>query len=844
MIPLSLKLACSELSRGLKGFWIYLACIALGTAAISAAGSVTQTFAVGVAQQARTLLGADAEFSTSQRRPTAEERNLAARFGTISEGVSLDVMGEARSVRAQIDVRAVDAAFPLIGTVGLSGGQADLQAALLPAKGRWGVVVTQSFLDTFGVSVGDPVAIGPVSAVITARLDSLPDRLGTPGTFGPEALIALDAMQQANRLTAGQLFRARLKILFEPGASFDEAAKEFEDRFPDQGPRLRGPQESVDGLRTLLQTLNSFLALIGIAALASGGVGVAQATATFLNSRTKSIAVLKVFGADAATIRAAYALQLGFLAFLGAVAGTALGGAAPYLLTFLAGGSIPLPQALGLYPLELIKALLLGLLAATVFALPKIGRARATPPSALLRPFSDSKGSASPWLERIWTVGAAALLIALAVLTNYRPALTAIVLAGAALTTGLFVLAGLIVKSLARITSRKAQGFIRLALANLGGPGSLASSILPSLGLGLTLLILVVSVQTNLIHQITSTAPANAPSLVFSQIPNEKIDGFNNLLSQNGINTSNPDVYRQAPFLLGRVTSLKGKPLIESDVSEAERWVVRGETGLTYLDEMPPETEITEGDWWPAGYSGALLASVESDAAQGLGIGVGDTVGLRIAGRDVEATVASLRKVDWGTFGIGSNTAFILSPGTLEAARPAFVAIARATPDQETAIISALGKEYSEVVVFQTRPALETAARVFGQIALAINSAAAIVTLAGILVLLGTFATIARTRRQEAALLKVFGGSRRQILGLYAIEFGLAAGLAAVLATVIGIGAAYPIVTAVFEAKWSFPWESGALVLFAAVIASAVGGAFSGWSALSRTPADVLRTNG
>lgn len=842
MKSVSAKLAWSELSGGIRGFWIYLACLALGTAAIAAAGSVTQTFSRGVAGEARNLLGADAQFTTAQRQPNGAERAFAERFGTVSESVSLDVMGTAGTARAQVDIRAVDGRYPLLGSATLSGGEADLQAALAKRGERWGAVVSASFLERMDAKVGDAVELGPVDAVITAQLDSLPDRIGTVGGFGPEAMVSLEAMEEAGRLTAGQLFRASLRVLFEPGQTFEAVKARFEEEFPDDGAQLRGPEDAIDGLQNLLQTLNSFLAVIGIAALVAGGVGVAQATSSFLDSRQQSIAVLKVFGADAGTIRAAYLMQLGVLALAGTLAGTALGAAAPFLLAMFAGGSIPLPQALGLYPAELFKALGLGLLAAAVFALPAIGKARATRPASLFRRIGDTGPAAPPWLERGWAVAAALTLTALAVLTSFRPTLTAIILVGAIVTAGVFLLAALAVKRLASAFAGGARGFWRLALANLGGPGSLAPTIVPALGLGLALLVLVVSVQSNLIRQITATAPANAPSLVFSQIPFEKVSLFGDVMKENGIDTDDPDTYRQAPFLLARVTALKGKPLVEEDVAESERWVVRGETSLTYLAEKPPETELVAGDWWPEDYTGPLRVSVEVDAAKGLGIGVGDTIGFSIFGRDVTATVASLRKVDWGTFGIGSNTAFILSPGTLEAARPAFVAIARAAPEQEAAIMTALGKDLREVVVFQTRAALATAARVFGQIAVAVNAAAGIVTLAGLLVLLGTFASLARKRRSEAALLKVFGAARGEILRLYAGEFALAAGVAAVIGTIIGIGAAYPIVRFVFEAQWSLPWQPALMVIAAAVIASAVGGAIVGIATLSRTPADVLRT--
>lgn len=842
MNSLSIKLARSELSRGLKGFWIYLACLALGTAAIAAAGSVAESFSRGLASEARTLLGADAQFTTAQRRPSAEERAFAEALGTVSESTSLDVMGAANNVRAQVDVRAVDAHYPLIGAAGLTGGEPDLQSALARKNERWGVVVTQSFLDRFDVSIGDNVEIGPVPGIITGRLDSVPDRIGAPGGFGPEAMVSLTALEEAGRLTPGQLFRSSVRIVFKPGETFSAAQDSFKEAFPDEGTELRGPEEAVDGLQNLLQTLNSFLAVIGIAALISGGIGVAQATAAFLESRTPSIAVLKVFGADAATLRTAYLLQLGLLALLGAFTGTALGAAAPFLLASIAGSALPIPQQLTLHPLPLLKALALGMLAAAVFALPAIGTARATRPSTLFRRIGDEARAATPWLERSWAAGAAATLAALATFSSNRPALTAIMLAGALVVAALFMLAAILVKRFARSASHSARGMWRLALSNLGGPGSLAPAIVPSLGLGLVLLVLVVSVQTNLIRQISATAPANAPSLVLSQIPNDKVDAFDDVMATNGVNITDPDRYRRAPFLLGRVMSLKGKPLVEEDVAESERWVVRGETSLTYFGERPPETQLVAGNWWPAGYSGPLLASVEVDAAKGLGIGVGDTVGFRIAGRDVTATVSSLRKVDWGTFGIGSNTAFIFSPGTLEAAKPAYVAIARATPEQESAIITALGNDLREVVVFQTRPALETAARLFGQIAVAVNAAAGIVTLAGLLVLAGSFAALARRRRREAALLKVFGASRGEILRLYATEFGLAAGIAALIGTLIGVAASYPIVTFVFEAEWQMPWQPAALVIGGAIAVSAFGGAAAGIAALAPKPAEVLRT--
>lgn len=841
MSQVAIKLAFRELSGGFRGFWIYLACLAIGTAAIAAAGSLTEVFTRGLNSESRLLLGADVIFAASQRRATPQERALIDQLGTVSETVSLNVMGAVADTRRQVDVRGVDSNYPLLGAAGLTGGPQTLQQALRRQEASWGIVVSKSFLDDFDVSIGDTVRLGPVDAIVTAKLDSVPDRVGAPGTFGPEAIISLEGLEAADRLTPGQLFRSRLRVVLDEGTRLEAAQARFESEFGAGGMQVRSPEDAIEGLKSLLNTLNSFLSVIGIASLIAGGVGVAQATSSFLDTRITSIAVLKVFGAEAATLRTAYMLQLGVLALTGAVAGVVLGAASPFLLSAFAGGSIPLPQALGVYPVALLKALALGLLAGAMFALPAIGRARATRPSALFRRITDDERASVPGKERIGSLSAGVILCGLAVVSSYRPLLTALILAGAALTLLLLVGAGIVVKRLTRIAAKGASGMLRLSLANLGGPGSLAPTIIPALGLGLALLTLVAAIQSNLLRQISETAPSNAPSLIFSQIPAGRIAEFGALIASEGIDTGNDALYRQAPFILARVTSLKGKPVVEGDVAGSERWVVRGETPITYLASRPPEATLTKGAWWPPDYSGPLQVSVEADAAAGLGLDLGDQIGFRVFGRDVTATVSSLRTAEWGRFSIGSNTAFIVSPGTLEAANPAFVAIAKTTPDVEAKIITALGKSLPEVVVFQPRQALETAARLFSQIGVAVTAATGIVTVSGLLVLLGTFAALARKRRAEAALLKVFGADRAQVLGLYATEFAMAGAAAALIGSTIGVAAAYPIIVHAFEATWTFPWGETLGILVACVSASALGGAGVGLATLSRTPAQVLR---
>ncbi len=838
MNRLALTIAARELAGGIRGFAIYLACIALGVFAIAAAGSVTEGFSRGLVSEARTMLGGDAMFTAAQRRANPEEKAWMDARAKVSELISLNVMGEVGALRRQVDIRAVDANHPLIGADTVSGAR-DLDEALALQDGRWGVAVTPSLLDEFNVKIGDEIQLGSITAIIRARLDGVADGIGTPGAFGPEATIRIAALEEAGRLTDGQLFRSRYRLLLPAGETGDQISKAAEKDWGTSGLRYRGPEEAIDGLQRLLEMLNTFLSVIGIAALVAGGVGIAQASTAFLQSRVPSIAAFKALGAQASTIRMAYLIQLGSLALLGALIGGVLGAAMPFMLALFVGDRIPLPTILRIYPWPLLEAVLLGLLAAAMFAFPPLGRARATRPAALFRTLGAEDQARVPKFEMIASVCAGVGLFALAVMTSATPLITVLLLVGAACAWLFFLGLARLIRFSARRLVGVRTGFARLVLANLGGPGSLAPTVAPALGLGLALLVFVVTIQANILRQVNETAATNLPSLFVTQIPNAGIDAFDKLMAGQGVDIGDPESFRRIPFVIGRVVSLQGEPLNEDSVARSERWVVEGETQMPYIARQPPEAELVAGEWWPENYTGPLLVSVEADAARGLGIAIGDTIGFRVFGRDVEGTIVSLRKVDWGSF--GANSAFILSPGTLEAAQPQHIAIVRTDPEQEPEIIRALSGAFPDVVVFQTRAALAAAGRILGNISIAITAAASIVLLAGLLVLLGAFAAMARQRRSEAALLKTFGASRAQVLGLYSAEFAVSGAVASLFGSAIGVAAAWPVVTLQFEAQWAMPWGAVCLVAAAAILVAAIGGLLVGLITLSHSPARVLR---
>src|SRR5437870_8164735 len=85
---LPLRFAARELRGGLRGFYVFIACIALGVMAIAGVGSVASGLADGLAHEGRVILGGDLAFSLSLREAGAAERAFLDAQGLVSRAAT------------------------------------------------------------------------------------------------------------------------------------------------------------------------------------------------------------------------------------------------------------------------------------------------------------------------------------------------------------------------------------------------------------------------------------------------------------------------------------------------------------------------------------------------------------------------------------------------------------------------------------------------------------------------------------------------------------------------------------------------------------------------------------
>ena len=839
----ALLFAWRDLRGGIRGFGVFIACIALGVMAIAGVGSVAASLADGLSSSGRIILGGDLAFTLIQREASESERAFLAAHGQNSVVVTLRAMARAPDGRSTlVEVKAVDGAYPLFGAVTTDPAM-PLPALLAQSGGAFGAAVDASLLARLDLKTGDRISIGAATVELRAALTSEPDKLSSGIGFGPRVLLSETALRATGLLQPGSLVRWQYRLRLPEAAAGDRALaaveKQAETEFPDAGWEIRTRSKASPQLERNVERFSQFLTLVGLTTLLVGGVGVANAVASHLARKRDAIATMKALGATGGGVFAVYCAEIMLVALLATVLGAGLGAALPFIIAQAFAAVIPLPVAPALHPPVLVLSIAYGLLTALAFALWPLGRAHDISVSMLFR---DGIAAERAWPRRRYVIAAAAivaLLATLAVLTTYDRTVAAIFVAAAAVIFLLLRLVALLTMWIARHWPRQRSTIVRLAVANIHRPGALTPSIVLSLGLGLALLVTVIEIDGNLHREFASALPEQAPSFFFLDIPATDAAGFDAFVREKAPGSR----LERVPMLRGRIVAANGIKAENLHPAARSRWVLQNDRGITYSNTVPAGSRITAGKWWDASYSGEPLVSLETRTAEDLGLKIGDTITVNVLGRNVTARIANLRAVDWENLGI--NFVLVFSPGTFSGAPHSDIATLTfadgGTAAEETALIKALAEAFPNVTALRVKDALDTIDALIGNLILALRGASAITLVAAALVLGGALAASQRFRVYDAVVLKTFGATRARLTAAYALEY-LLIGLATVLfALAAGSIAAALIVTRVME--FPFVWIAGQATgaVLAALFVTIVLGLAGTFGALGRKPAEVLR---
>lgn len=838
------SIAFRELRSGLGGFYIFIACVALGVMVITAVGALSDALRSGFERQSETILGGDVTFARMHARAEPNELAWFERQGRVSETATMRTMGRRLDGEDQslIELKAAGTAYPLVGTVGLGAGGA---ASFADAITGNGAVADPALLERLGLKIGDRMRIGEAEVEIRATLDNEPVGLIDRLTYGPRVFTSMDTLMQTKLVQPGTLVRWRyaLKLNDDVGSSAGALAS-FRDRvtaeLPEAGFTIADRRDPSPQVRRTLDRLRQFLTMLGLAALLVGGVGVANAVATFIDRRRKDIATMKSLGATGRLIFALFLTQVMAIALVGIAIGVTLGYLVPVVINGLFGDALPIQASISVTPMSIGVGVLYGLLVALLFALWPLGRAELVSPSVLFRD-EISSGTGRPRWPVVALVGVvAAGLVGLAVSMSDSPRIAAYFCIGVAVMFVVFWVLGTAITWLARRVRRPRTPEVALAISNLGAPGGLTRSVVLSLGAGLSLLSAVALADSSLVSEITSRLPEQSPNYFVLDIPKNDFPAFAELIEKEAPGSK----VDEAPMLRGRLVKLGDRQVESIKAPPEAQWVLNGDRGLTYAATLPAGSKLVAGEWWPADYSGEPLVSFEAELAERLGVKLNDNVTINVLGRNITARVSNLREVHWENLNL--NFVMVFSPNTLQGAPHNLLATITmpktAGLADEIRLSRSMGKAFPGIAAVRVKDAIEAFNAIFSKVMIAVRVAGGVTLAAGALVLAGALATAQRRRVLEAVIMKTLGATRRRILLSHLAEYALLASLTALCAVVLGGLAAYVAVQHIMDIPFVFAWQPVAQALGLSLTLVALFGGIGTWAGLRARPVPYLRS--
>lgn len=784
-LRLALRLLWRDARAGELSLLVVALVVAVGT--VASIGLFVDRLKGAIERESGQVLAADRVVTASDPVPaqfSASARALGLETSNTLAFTSMVFVGENSQLAA---VRAVQPNYPLRGELIVAQrpfGPGTRAAGGPPRGEAW---VDSRLFPSLGLEIGDRVAVGVAELTVTRVVIAEPDRGGSFFALGPRVLINLDDVPATRVVQPGSRVNYRLLL------SGDEVALETlrAEIAPQLGTRYRWRSARDDSptIGSALDRAESFLLLGGLLAVILSGIAVALAGHRFARRHLDYVAVMKSLGLGPAGIRRLYVGMLLIVGVVSTVLGCGFGFGVHELVLLAVSQLIPveLPSAgVGAFGV----AAGTGLVCLLAFALPPVLRLQAISPMRVIR--GDVAGDALP----AWMSYGAGGLGCLLLLVWYSGSLllTAWVASGALVVVAVLLGVAAVLLRGTRRLGMQAGSAMRLAAAALQRRGWASSVQIIVFGLAIMLLLLLTLLRTSLLDEWRAQLPADAPNHFLMNVMPEEAGPVGEMLR-----TETGKANALVPMIRGRIIAANGVP-IRDWVSRARGGeVVEDEPGpdadsernLTYSADFPVGNQITAGTWWGPDEPAALV-SLDEEYARSAGIGVGDTLSFVVADRELNAKVASLRKIDWDS--LRPNFFIIFTPSALRDMPSTFMTAFHLPRERKTFLVVLLST-YPTISVVEVDGLIEQVRSIVDRVTLAIELVLVLVLVAGGLVLVASVLSSIDERVREHALLRTLGAPRRLIVGALATEF-------AVLGALAGLLAAFGAEISLFVLQW------------------------------------------
>lgn len=830
------KMAWRDSRTYRKRMGLFLSCILLGVAALVAVRSLGDNLEQTVDNQSRTLLGADLTLQ-SQR---AFDEDIQALIDSIGGDQSQEVRFASMVYFPKTDgtrlvqIRAMEGEFPYYGTF-----ETDPPQAATNYQSQHTALLDDGLLIQFGIDIGDSVRIGTHTFVIGGRIKKIPGEAMAFSTVAPRVYIPLSDLDKTGLIQFGSLANYIAYFKLDDTTNIRNIEKRAGELREEYRLRTETVASRQRRLNRTLGNLYNFLSLVAFSALLLGCIGVASAIHVYMRQKQTTVAILRCLGAQSGQVLIIYGIQTAALGLIGAILGAGVGLGVQYILPEILANFLPVELDVQISWSAILQGMSIGIGLSLLFALLPLLPVRHTSPLRTLRAsFEEVRQRIDP-LQAITFILIICFIAILSILQTNRIGL------GLGITAGFFVafalLMGaskLIMKAVKRFFPTSWQYVWRQGLANLYRPNNQTSILMLALGLGTFLIATLYIVQHALINQVALAGGDNRPNLVLVDIQTDQQEGVTDIIRKHNL-----PLIHKAPIVTMRLSHIKGYPAdVYRDSFRVSRWSLFREYRSTYRNHIYDSETLTSGTWHNDTFNGQepVPISMEEGIARNLKVTLGDTLTFDVQGIPINATVQSLREVDWQR--IQPNFFVVFPNGILEPAPQFHVFTTRVTSTEQSANLQReLVKTYPNVSAVDLGLILQTVDDVLSQVSFVVRFMALFSVFTGLIVLASAVTTSRYQRVQEAVLLRTLGASKKQIRRILLLEYLFLGSLAALTGLLLSIGGAWALSAFVFNIGFALPNAAIIGVLILVTLLTVCVGMLNSRGIADRPPLEILR---
>ena len=797
---LILKYALKDLSRNYHKISSIIITLFISLFILSAIFTIEDSLKKELNDNAKALLGGDLEIDYNRNQGNLDLVNQVKEFATVSQMIEFSTMlsttGREKNKSLFTRIKTVDEKYPLYGEVDYEPIEAYERMQREPNT----ILINESLSKTLNIKINEQVKVQDQNFTVIGIIKSVPDVSGFVA-FGDWALAGKQTLEILRLNGIGSFLNYEYKVKFNNDDDPEQIERKIENIFKnDQKVKLRYPENSASGIKRIINNFSQFLSLVSISAMLIAGIGIANTLLSFINQNNMSIAVRKAVGFYSGNIKTLYYLQLFILLFVI----TVISYGSSFLIVPIADKYLSDGLGLNVYPvfsfLNFFKIFLVGLLVLIIFSIPTISSIDQVKASNLFRnvfqnlQFYYSKKSVAvsfillSTLILLFTIGSEQPTYSLGYFVAFFVCLIVF-----------FLLSKLIIFFLKKFKSSSIVS-LKVSIKNITQTKSITPITVMSLGLGVTLLLTLALVGTNFQREIAKSIPDIAPDYFFVGIQKGEREKFEQGIL-NMDKDANIEIVPMVSSGIAKINGVDPNTFIKPD--NDSYWVIGSERRSSWVEDIPKDNPILEGEWWDLSKPNQLQISLDAKVAKDFNIQLGDIFTLNIYGREIDGEVINFREVDYRDLSI--NFAMLFNPQFAKEIPHEYLATAKFNSDKfdETEMLEIM----PSLSMIKIADYLLKVTAVLNKVFIAVTLISAVTIIIGLIVISSAIMVQGKIKEYQNLVFKILGFSKKQIIFSSLIEFIIIFMSVILIATFFAVIGSKFIIENIFELVWQFDFK-------------------------------------